>query len=391
MSDDLPVSGANLPPSPLDVGTVRNGRVTFPNWRGDADPPEPEPPAPLPPDERIGFAIMGLGRLALGQILPAFAQCRLARPVALISGDVEKARVVAAQYGIPPDAMYGYDEFDRLSRNDAVRAVYVVTPNGLHREHVRAVAATGRHVLCEKPMANTSDEARAMVADCAAAGVKLMIAYRCQYEPYNRELAEQVQSGRFGRPRLVLATNTQVQGAADQWRHKPALAGGGALPDIGLYCLNGVRTVLGEEPLEVFAQMVRGDERIGELDETIAFMLRFPSGAIAQCSASYAAYETKDLRLYSEDGALELENAFAYTGQRLFTRHRLGDARGVEETRLAHASAFAQEIDHFADAILHDRAPQTPGEEGVRDHLLMEAIYRAAGLGHPVDVSDISI
>ena len=122
------------------------------------------------------------------RLLPAFAESRYARPVALESGTPEKARLVAAQYGIRPEAIHGYADMPRLRENPEVRAVYVVTPNSLHREHVEAAAAAGKHVLCEKPMATNSADARAMIAACEAARVKLMVAYRVQYEPHNREV-----------------------------------------------------------------------------------------------------------------------------------------------------------------------------------------------------------
>ncbi len=380
----LPVPGGDLPASAIDRGAVEAGRVVFQNWRGEADRPEPPVPAPLPPGERVGFAVMGLGRLSLGQILPAFATCKKARAVALISGDAEKARVVAAQYGIAH--VLGYDEVSRLQGLDEVRAVYVVTPNGLHGQHVQAVAAAGKHVLCEKPMANTAQEAAAMVAACHAAKVKLMVAYRCQYEPTNKAVMALIRDGKYGKVRLIETSNTQVQGPADQWRLKAPLAGGGALPDIGLYCLNGVRAMLGEEPVEVFARMVSpaDDARYEQVEETIAFMLRFPSGAIANCTAGYGAHETKDMRLMLEGARIELENAYAYHGQRLRIAHRQGDAEAVDELRLGQANQFALEIDHFAECILQDKAPDTPGEEGVRDHVVMEAIYRSAREGGPV-------
>ena len=382
----LPVAGQPLAPTPTDVGAVEHGAVRFPPWRGEADRPEAPPPAPRPPAERVGFAVIGLGRLAIGQILPAFAACGLARPTALVSGSPEKARTVARQYGIPPEAVYGYNEIARLRENPAVAAGYVVTPNGLHRDQVLALAAAGKHVLCEKPMANTAAEARDMIAACAGARLRLMVAYRCQYEPYNRRVTALARSGEYGAVRLVEAVNVQAAGPVGQWRFEGPLAGGGALPDIGLYCLNGVRTVLGEEPVEVFASVRRpaGDARYAVLDETVAFLLRFPSGAIATCTTSYAAHEARQLRVRLERGSIELDNAFAYGGQRLTVAHRAGEAEAVEELRLSPADQFAREIDHFAACILEGRTPDTPGEEGLRDHVIMEAIYRSAATGAPV-------
>lgn len=382
----LPATGTLTPPSAIDRGHVSKGEVAFPNWKGDEDRPAPAPVAPLPPDRRVRFAVVGLGRLSLEEILPAFATCTKARAVALVSGDPEKARTVASQYGIAADALHDYAALDRLG--PGVDAVYVVTPNGLHRAHVEAAARGKKHVLCEKPMANTSADARAMERACADAGVKLMIAYRCQQEPFNVEAARIVQSGELGRARVIEATNTQMQGPGDQWRLKASLAGGGALPDIGLYCLNGVRALLGEEPVEVFATIVNpdGDPRYAEVEETVSFVLRFPSGAIANCATSYGAHESKDLRVRLEKGSLDLENAFAYRGQRMRISKRDGDHESVTELRLAAKNQFALEIDHFASCILDGTEPKTTGAEGVRDHVLMEALYRSAREGRPVRI-----
>ncbi|WP_345814509.1 Gfo/Idh/MocA family oxidoreductase [Paraburkholderia sp. PREW-6R] len=388
----LPAAGATRPASSIDLGRVENSRVEFENWKGAADKPSPPPPAPTPPAQRVGFAVVGLGRLALEEILPAFQQSLHARVVALVSSSPQKAAVVAAQYGVTSEAIYGYDDMHRLASNPDIQAVYVVTPNGLHLDHVRNAAQAGKHVLCEKPMANTSDEARQMIDACAQAGVKLMIAYRCQFEPFNREAARLTQSGELGRARVIEATNTQVQGPGDQWRLKAALAGGGALPDIGLYCLNGVRALLAEEPVEVYAQVVNpeGDPRYAEVEETMAFTLRFPSGAIARCTASYGAHESKDMRVRLEAGWIDVENAFAYRGQRMRVARRKGDAEAVEEVRLGARNQFTLEIDHFAQCIADDTAPHTPGEEGLQDQLLMEAIYRSAREGVPVAIGAAS-
>ena len=384
----LPASARPLAPAPIDLGGVREGKVVFENWKGEADKPAPNPPAPDAPARRIGFAVVGLGRLALEQILPAFVTCHHARVVALVSGSPDKARVVAEQYGVSQDAVYGYDDMHRLAENPEVQAVYIVTPNGMHLEHVRAAAAAGKHVLCEKPMANTSEEGRLMIEACDAANVKLMVAYRCQYEVFNKEARRLVQSGELGKARIIEATNSQAQGPGEQWRLKAALAGGGALPDIGLYCLNGVRYILGEDPVEVFAQVVNpeGDERYDEVEETISFMLRFPSGAIANCAASYGAHESKDMRIRLEEGWIDLENAFAYKGQRMRIARRKDSYEVVEEQRLEFKDQFMLEIDHFAECVRKGETPQTPGETGLRDQQLMEAIYRSAREARPVAI-----
>ena len=374
------------PAAPIDEGTVAADRVKFPPIHADSERPDEPPPNPDPPDRRVGFAIMGLGRLALENILPAFAQSKLAKPVALVSGDPAKMRTIAAQYGIAATSCYGYADFVRIRDDAAVQVVYVVLPNALHRDAVVAAAQAGKHVLCEKPMATSVDEAREMVDACRRAQRRLMIAYRCQYEVNNRELARRARAGEFGSIQLVDAINLQNQGDPAQWRQRKALAGGGALPDVGLYCLNTTRALLGEEPVEVTATIrsPEGDPRFREVESNVAFTLRFPSGVLANCATSYSAHEHRNLRVFGTTASGEIENAFAYEGQKLRIAKRDGRAESTSELALSMKNQFALELDHMATCVRTNTQPRTPGEEGLQDQVLMAAIYEAARTGQPV-------
>lgn len=377
-----------VPPSPVDTGHVENGKVKFPAWRNPADTPSSPPPAPLPPEQRIGFAIVGLGRLALEEILPAFAKSMKAKPVALVSGSPEKLKTVAAQYGIKPESCYSYQDFDRIRDNAEVKVVYIVLPNAMHRLYCERAAKAGKHVLTEKPMTVSSKDGQAMVAACKAAGVKLMVAYRIQYEPYNRRAMQFVRDRKYGRLLAYHGINTQTvaQDGQLQWRHKKAMAGGGSLFDIGLYCLNTARFITGEEPVEIFATTYSppADPRFAEVEETVSFMLRFPSNTIANCFTSYGGRDDKHQRMNLQTAAVDMPNAYQYVGQRLTVMAREGDATSNDELVLEAKNQFAQEIDHMADCVMTGREPYTPGEEGVQDHKLMEAIYESARTGRPV-------
>jgi predicted dehydrogenase len=379
------------PPSLVDTGRVEGGKVVFEPWRSPADTPSPPPPAPLPPAERVGFAVVGLGRLSLEEILPAFGESKKAKPVALVSGSPEKLKTVAAQYGIDPANCYDYASFDRIRDNPAVKAVCIVLPNAMHREFVERAARAGKHALCEKPMATNSADAQAMVDACAAAQVKLMIAYRIQYEAYNQRLAEMVRQKAFGRLLGMSAINVQTvaENGAQQWRHKLKMAGGGALPDIGLYCLNTARFLSGEEPVEIFATEYKppNDSRYAEVEETISFTLRFPSNFIANCYTSYGARDDKHQRLNFERATVDMPNAYLYQGQRMTVIQRQGNATGQTEMVLQAPNQFAEELDHMATCVLQNQRPRTPGEEGVQDHKLMELIYQSARSGQPVKLA----
>ncbi len=379
-------------PAAVDEGAVQGGHVAFAPIHAETERPDAPAPNPDPPAHRVGFAVVGLGRLAVENILPAFAECKHARPVALVSGDPAKLQALAAQYGIAPQACYDYASFATIRDNPAVEAVYIVTPNALHRDGVVAAARAGKHVLCEKPMAADIAQAREMVAACRTADRKLMIAYRCQYERNNVELAKRVRAGEFGAIQLIDAVNTQNQGDPTQWRQVKALSGGGSLPDVGLYCLNTTRAILGEEPVEVYASIHSppDDPRFAEVESTVSFTLRFPSGAIANCASSYSAHEYRNMRVLGANGAAEIENAFAYEGQRLRLSRRDGMAEATVELSLGRKNQFSLEIDHFAQCIRSGAQPRTPGEEGLQDHVLMAAIYESARTGRPVRFAPVS-
>jgi predicted dehydrogenase len=344
--------------------------------------PDPPPP-PEPAGKRVGYAIVGLGHLALGEILPAFGESKHCRPAALVSGDRAKAAAVAAHYGIDPRHIYDYKTFDRLHDDPDVDVVYVVLPNGLHAEYTIRAAQAGKHILCEKPMANTVAECNQMIAACSKAQRKLMIAYRLQYEPYNREAIRLARSGELGKLKAFGARNGQTQGDPKQWRLKKALAGGGALVDLGIYCINAARYLSGEEPIEVaaFIHSTANDPRFTEVEEQVDFLMQFPSGMQAACSTSYGYHDSKRFRLSGEAAWLELDPAFPYRGQqlRIGRKPASGDGEAIETRVLAAKNHFALEMDHFARCVRENRRPHTPGEEGMQDMKIISALYEAAG------------
>jgi predicted dehydrogenase len=375
-------------PTPVDEGEVAGGGVSFPPIAAPTEQPGSPPPNPDIPTQRVGFAVVGLGRLALQNILPAFGQCKHARLMGLVRGDPDKMRVIAAQYGVPKEACYAYNEMARLRSNAGVNVVYVVLPNALHRDAVIQAARAGKHVLCEKPMATSPDEAREMIEACRNAGRKLMIAYRCQYELNNRELARRARSGDLGDIQFIDAINTQNQGDPTQWRQIKKLAGGGSLPDVGLYCLNTTRALLGEEPIEVLAriQSPEQDPRFKEVEATVSFTLRFPSGVLANCASSYSLHEQRNFRVLGSQASAEIANAFGYEGQKLYISRRDAHAEARTQLNVGVKNQFSLEMDHMALCVRNNIEPRTPGEEGLQDQILMAAIYQSAQTGNPVSL-----
>jgi predicted dehydrogenase len=337
---------------------------------------------PDPPGKKLGWAVVGLGNLAINQILPAFARCEKSRVTALVSGHPDKAGKLALRYGVSPKSIYTYQNYDSLKDNPEVDVVYVVLPNSMHAEYTIRAHKAGKHVLSEKPMANTPADCQAMIDAARQANRKLMVAYRCRYEPFNQEMIRMARERELGPVKVILADHGFSIGDPAQWRLKKEMAGGGSLMDIGIYSLQAARYVTGEEPVELDAMSYTtpGDERFKEVEETIDFQLRFPSGVLANCTSSYGYSGQNRYRVVTTNGWFELEPATSYSGLRMFV-HK---GNSTEERTLPVRDHFALEMDHMSECVIDGKDPLTPGEEGLRDIKIMMAIYEAAKSGRTI-------
>ena len=331
---------------------------------------------PDPPGRKLGWAVVGLGSLAINQILPAFASCEKSRVVALVSGHPDKANKLALRYGVNPKNIYNYQNYDAIRDNPEVDVIYIVLPNSMHAEYTIRGHQAGKHVLSEKPMANTPADCQAMIDAARKANRKLMVAYRCRYEPYNQEMIRMAKEQELGPVQIILADAGFAMGDPTQWRLKKDMAGGGSLMDIGIYALQAARYISGEEPTEVNAMMYStpGDPRFKEVEENINFQLRFPSGIMANCSSSYGYSWESHFRAGATKGWFELDPASGYSGQRM----RVNIDNELQERFFTPVDHFAAEMDHMSGCIMDNKEPLTPGEEGLRDLKIMTAIYEAA-------------
>ena len=373
-----PLARAQNPPSSAPNS---GDYVTLPPIQNVQTEGEEKTPGPFESqDQRIGFAIVGLGRLSLDQILPAFGKTKLCKPVALVSGTPDKARKIAAQYGIKSSSLYNYSSYEQMAQNPEIKVIYIVLPNSMHAEYTVRAAKIGKHILCEKPMATSVSDSEKMIAACQSANVKLMIAYRQQYEPMNREIVKMLRAGKLGQMRSYLATLCQNQQDPTQWRLNKTLAGGGCLPDVGLYCLNASRFWSGEEPVEVFGQTFQpaDDPRFKEVEATCNFTLRYPSGLVASCSSGYSAHRSSFARMEGSEGWAQLSPSFGYSGLKLqYNQLHEGHVTDFQPT-ISEKDQFALEMDHMALCVMRNLQPHTPGEEGLQDMKIIEAIYESA-------------
>ncbi len=334
-------------------------------------------------DRKIGYCVIGLGRIA-NHFLEGAKNSGRSRITALVSGHRDKAERIAAQYGVPHESIYSYDDFDRIATNPSIDAVYVALPNSMHAEYTMRAAKAGKHVLCEKPMAINSAECTRMIDACKEAHVKLMIAYRLHFEPITLKALDLVRSGKLGRLQAMESANG-FNIKVGEWRYTKKLGGGGSLFDVGIYCLNAFRMFAGEEPFGFQAQVstMDHDERFKEVEENVSWLMRFPSGVMATGASTYGAAMSGFYRLHGTRGWLQV-GTFTYQGQHMqgsYTPEQGGPPILVDETsQEKDPMQFVRQVDHFSQCILEDRTPQPPGEEGLADIRCIEAIYRAAGV-----------
>jgi predicted dehydrogenase len=325
----------------------------------------------------VGYAAVGLGTIS-DIFMRACANSHSAKITALVTGHPkEKGEKYAAKYGIPASSIYTYETFDSIRGNKDVDAVYIGLPNSMHAEYTLRGAAAGKHVLCEKPMAISSAECRTMIAACTKANVKLMIGYRIQFEPTYKQVIELIKSGAIGQIESFQGGFFKQQ--EPNWRLDRKLAGGGPILDLGIYPLNAIRHITGEEPDAFTAVVFTRDKsaRFASVEQSMEWTMKLPSGIISSCSCSYGASGPGFLTITGENGFIEFLPAFNYDGVRVF-----GSANGkqLEITGTEkHPYQFTLEADYFSDCIRNNKQPTAGGEEGLKDMLAIEAIYRAAG------------
>jgi predicted dehydrogenase len=330
-------------------------------------------------DRKVGYCIVGLGRISMQHFMPAVKMSSKSRVTALVSGHRDKAERMASEYNVPSSSIYSYDNYDEIAKNPDIDAVYVALPNSMHAEYTIRAAKAGKHVLCEKPMATSVEESRAMIQACESAHKQLMIAYRCQYEPANLRAVQLIREGRLGSIQSIeSAFGFRI--AANDWRLDKKLAGGGPLMDVGIYCLNASRYLTGEEPLEAkgYSSVVDQDGRFGQVEENLSWTMKFPSGALASCTCTYGTNMRGYFRVRGSRGALIVEPAFNYEKPHLSAWFDDGETLELAPDELD-PMQFMLEADHMADCILQNKEPKTSGREGLRDIELIAQIYRSCG------------
>lgn len=326
------------------------------------------------PKDRLGIALVGLGSYSTYQLAPALQETKNCYLAGIVTGTPAKEKIWAQKYNIPQKNIYNYQNFDNIASDPDIDIVYVVLPVSMHKEYTIRAARAGKHVISEKPMSISSADCQDMIDACKKAGRKLSIGYRLHFEPYNQEMMRLGQKKVYGRLLQIDCANGFVYGGdPNAWRLKKAMAGGGGLMDMGVYCIQGARYVTGEEPLYVTAREEKTKpELFKEVDETIYFDLELPSGCIAKGISSYNM-NLNSLKVKAEQGDFELSEAYRYGG--MVGKTPAGPMKFPQITQQA------AQMDDFANCITQNKNTIVPGEMGMQDIRIVEAIYRSIASG----------
>jgi predicted dehydrogenase len=329
--------------------------------------------------EKLGVALVGLGRYSEGQLGPALLQTQHCRLAAVVSGSAEKREQWRAKYKLKEESLYGYDDFDRIANDADIDIIYVVLPNSMHADFVFRAAKAGKHVICEKPMATSVEDCRKMIHACKEAGVKLSIGYRLHFDPFNKEMMRLGQDEIFGPVRNVLLDDS-MKIEKWEWRLDKSLSGGGPLMNNGVYCVQAAIYIVGDMPLSVQAEFlpVTNKKFFGSVEEGIRWEMEFAGGKKAYCVSSYSK-DGNLMRANAGKGWFELEPAYEYKGLKGNTSEGAMNFESINQQ--------AAQMDDFARCIKENIESKVPGEMGLRDVEIMTAIYESAQTGKRVKLN----
>jgi predicted dehydrogenase len=332
--------------------------------------------------KKLGIALVGLGKYSEEQLAPALLETQHCQLVAIVTGTKEKEQKWIAKYNLKKENVYNYDNFDTIVNNKDIDIVYVVLPNSMHAEFTIRAAKAGKHVICEKPMATSVADCKKMIQACKDAGKKLSIGYRLHFDPFNDQMMRLGQNKVYGKKMDMKSSFSFVLNDATKWRTQKALAGGGPLMDLGIYCLQGCIYTFGELPTSLWAKNTTKNKTFfKDIEGSIEWEMTFPSGK-AYCKTSYEEPFENYLTATTEKGELKLTSSFVYRGLKGSTPDGPIVAKEVNQQAL--------QMDAFAQNIMQDTPSIVSGEMGMRDNYIIEKIYESASKnGAVVTLEDI--
>ena len=332
--------------------------------------------------EKLGVALVGLGYYSTDLLAPALQQTKNCYLAGIVTGTPSKATAWKEKYKIPEKNIYNYDNFDSIANNPDIDVVYVVLPPSMHREYVIRAAHAGKHVWCEKPMALNVQECNDMIAACKKNNRSLAIGYRLHHEPNTQQYTKIVNEHLLGKVTKLECAAGYVDNRTNHWKQQKAM-GGGVLYDMGVYAIQGARLGTGMEPVAVVkaqTSTTRPEIYKNGLDETVVATLEFPGGILADIKSSFGE-NTNFMNITCEKGDIKLAPYSGYNG--IKGTSPLGEINTAYEVPWQQA----KQMDDNAKSIMQQQPMLVPGEEGLRDIRIVEAIYKSAASGQRVPLT----
>lgn len=323
--------------------------------------------------DRLGVALVGLGYYSTDLLAPALQQTKNCYLAGIVTGTLSKAETWKAKYKIPEKNIYNYQNFDQIANNDEIDVIYIVLPPSMHKEYVIKAANAGKHVWCEKPMAITENECREMIDACKKNKQSLAIGYRLQHEPNTQEYRRILQQKLLGNVKKIDCAAGYRDNRTDHWKQKKEM-GGGVLYDMGVYSIQGARLGTNMEPVAIVSAQTsttRPEIYKNGLDETTTAVLEFPGGVLATIKTSFGE-NVNFLNIDCEKGGIKMEPYSAYSGV------KGNSPLGEINTPYATPWQQAKQMDDDALSIMKGKPMMVPGEEGLKDIRIVEAIYKSA-------------
>lgn len=295
--------------------------------------------------------------------------------------DREKAQESAKQYHIP----LAFTSAEQLCRSSEVDAVFVATPNACHLQDVLVAVEYGKPVLVEKPMGINADQCRQMVEAARRAKVPLGVAQVFRFEESTNRIRQRLTAGQIGKPVFAHSEFSFSGGArhARAWLNDLAIAGGGPIADVGVHCIDALRFILQDEVQHVTARG-SSDRTSGDVEAAAALILEFSRGALGTVAVSFRAEYRTPLEIVGEAGVLRADNGLTVDKPIQLELRRGGSV--VESETVSNASAYARQVDAFADAVEGKSEFPVPGEEGWQNQEILDAAYRSMRSGKAEDV-----
>ena len=319
--------------------------------------------------KKLGVALVGLGSYSKGALGPALLETEFCELKAIVTGTPSKVNEWKKSYNINDNAVYSYENFESIANNDQVDIVYIVLPNNMHKEYTIKALESGKHVICEKPMALNAQEAMEMIGVSKRVKKELFMGYRLHYDPYHLECINYCRNQTFGKLNVVLGEFGYGISNRDHWKLKKSY-GGGALMDVGIYAIQAARYCTGEEPISLSAKEYKTDlSKFSEVDDTIVWQMEFSNGKVANCATSFSA-SMNNLHLGFEKGFAKLHPAYTWRKVSGYTSKKQLTFPNINQQAL-HMDGISN---YLINKIPHNNVG---GEEGLKDMIVIDKIFES--------------